>query len=64
MDADTVFLHNGLEKIIKLYIANGMKGLLSIQPYHTVRKMYENLSAIFNIIVVAGINFTINCYIN
>lgn len=30
--------------------------VLSIQPYHTIRKSYENFSVIFNILVLAGMN--------
>src|SRR5699024_11664979 len=32
------------------------KGILSVQPYHKVEKRYENLSAVFNIIVLTGVN--------
>jgi 4,4'-diaponeurosporenoate glycosyltransferase len=35
-------------------------GVLSIQPYHKMRDLYEQLSAFFNIIVMAGIGvFTV-----
>ncbi len=31
-------------------------GILSLQPYHRTKKIYESFSAIFNIIVIAGMN--------
>ena len=34
----------------------GGDGILSVQPYHEVKKKYESLSAIFNIIVLAGMS--------
>ncbi len=54
LDADTIFQSEGLEKIVFTYLEKG--GLLSIQPYHKMEKLYERLSAIFNIITMAGIN--------
>jgi 4,4'-diaponeurosporenoate glycosyltransferase len=58
LDADTVLERNGLESMVETYIEKD--GVLSIQPYHTVRDPYEQLSAFFNIIVMAGIGtFTI-----
>jgi len=58
LDADTSVLPDGLLKIVGAYAEK--KGLVSVQPYHTMEKLYEELSAIFNIIVMAGLNaFTI-----
>ena len=58
LDADTVLEKNGLNNIIKTYVEND--GVLSIQPYHKMRDLYEQLSALFNIIVMAGIGtFTV-----
>ena len=58
LDADTSVLPDGLFKIISTYAEK--KGIVSLQPYHTMEKAYEQLSAIFNIIVMAGLNaFTI-----
>ena len=58
LDADTVLEKNGLEKIIQTYVEKD--GVLSIQPYHKMRNFYEQLSAFFNIIVMAGIGaFTV-----
>jgi 4,4'-diaponeurosporenoate glycosyltransferase len=58
LDADTVLEKNGLEKIIETYIEKD--GALSIQPYHKMRNLYEQLSAFFNIIAMAGMGtFTV-----
>lgn len=61
LDADTSFAdENGLETLLRFYANEGASGILSLQPFHTVFDLYENLSAIFNIIVVVGMNvFTI-----
>jgi len=52
LDADTVLEKNGLKNIIETYVEKD--GVLSIQPYHKMRKLYEQLSAFFNIIMMAG----------
>jgi 4,4'-diaponeurosporenoate glycosyltransferase len=58
LDADTVLESNGLNSIIETYVERD--GVLSIQPYHKMRRLYEQLSAFFNIIVMAGIGaFTV-----
>jgi 4,4'-diaponeurosporenoate glycosyltransferase len=58
LDADTVLEENGLKNIVEAYI--GRDGALSIQPYHKMRKLYEQFSAFFNIVVMAAIGaFTI-----
>ncbi len=58
LDADTVLEKNGLEKIIETYVEKD--GALSIQPYHEMRNLYEQLSAFFNIIAMAGMGtFTV-----
>ncbi|TWT26037.1 glycosyltransferase family 2 protein [Planomicrobium sp. CPCC 101110] len=57
LDADTCFTNpEGLQDLLFSYKENGAKGILALQPFHTVRKLYENLSAIFNIIVIVGMN--------
>jgi len=53
LDADTVLEKNGLKNIVETYVEKD--GVLSIQPYHKMRDLYEQLSAFFNIIVMAGI---------
>lgn len=61
LDADVQFVHNNsLKKLLSAYQKQHAKGILSVQPYHQMEKAYEHLSAVFNIIVLAGINvFTI-----
>lgn len=61
LDADTYFPNaNSLKDVCFFYRRKGAKGIVSLQPYHTVHRLYENLSAIFNIIVIVGMNrFTI-----
>lgn len=57
LDAD-VFLsqENSLLNIVQEFQSLNEQGVLSIQPYHIVKKGYENLSTIFNIIVLVGMN--------
>lgn len=57
LDAD-IFLptKDSLEKIIGVYNKNTQPSILSIQPYHITEKMYENLSVVFNLLVLAGMN--------
>ncbi len=54
LDADTFLEPGGLSKIVSAYLERG--GLLSIQPFHQMKKSYERLSAVFNIITIAGMN--------
>ena len=57
MDADTAFETNdSLLHYIAAFEEHGGRGILSLQPYHTIRQFYENASIIFNIIVMAGMN--------
>ena len=58
LDADTVLEKNGLKNIIETYVEKD--GALSIQPYHKMHNLYEQLSAFFNIIAMAGMGtFTV-----
>ena len=58
LDADTELEQNGLKKMIEAYIARD--GVLSIQPYHKIGKLYEQFSAYFNLVMMAAIGaFTI-----
>ena len=54
LDADTFLESDGLSRIFFTYLDHG--GLLSIQPFHRMEKIYERLSAIFNIAIMAGMN--------
>ncbi len=54
LDADTVMAPGGLEKLLTGLQKNGC--LISVQPYHQMKRAYERLSAVFNMIVLAGSN--------
>ena len=54
LDSDTNLEPEALSTLLSNFLEK--EGLLTVQPYHTVKKNYERLSAIFNIIVLAGIN--------
>jgi 4,4'-diaponeurosporenoate glycosyltransferase len=57
LDADTrLETSNSLSQIVRTFQEMGSSGILSFQPYHQVNKLYESLSALFNIIVIAGMN--------
>ncbi|QDI90143.1 glycosyltransferase [Salicibibacter halophilus] len=57
LDADTRFQNRkSLTRLISAYQEVGAQGILSVQPYHTIERAYENLSAVFNVIVMAGMN--------
>jgi len=58
LDADTFVEPGGLQKILSSFRRRG--GLLSIWPYHRMKHLYERLSALFNIIIMASMgSFTI-----
>jgi 4,4'-diaponeurosporenoate glycosyltransferase len=61
LDADTKFTSvEGLSNLLHDYQEKGAKGITALQPFHTVERLYEHISVIFNIIVVIGMNlFTI-----
>ncbi|SHK26660.1 4,4'-diaponeurosporenoate glycosyltransferase [Anaerobranca californiensis DSM 14826] len=54
LDADTSIEQDGLVRIYTEFLKE--KTPLSIQPYHKMEKLYENLSAIFNLILMMGTN--------
>jgi 4,4'-diaponeurosporenoate glycosyltransferase len=54
LDADTFLEPDGVSKIVSTYLEHG--GLLSIQPFHRMERIYERLSAIFNIAIMVGMN--------
>lgn len=57
LDADVRLEHkDSLKSLAISFQEQGTRGILSIQPYHKVHKLYENFSAIFNIMVMAGMN--------
>ncbi len=52
LDADTLPTPHFLRWIVHVWQQHG--GLLTVQPYHTVTHAYEQASAFFNLIVLAG----------
>ena len=57
LDADTRFVRDSsLEGLLLNYMNHGAKGIFSVQPYHTIERFYENSSALFNVIVMVGMN--------
>lgn len=53
VDADVWFHPAALQSILQTYQSN--PGALSILPYHVVHKLYEQLSAVFNLVMAGGI---------
>ena len=57
LDADTYFVNDrALESVADQYLNQQDKGLLSIQPFHEIKKVYETASIVPNIMVMAGVN--------
>jgi 4,4'-diaponeurosporenoate glycosyltransferase len=54
LDADVILRPGALERIAGCYPGRGH--VWSVQPFHRIRKLYENLSLFFNIISVMGSN--------
>jgi 4,4'-diaponeurosporenoate glycosyltransferase len=52
LDADTCIEDYGLKDILNTYIKRG--GVISVEPYHKTKKLYEQLSAFFNIIMMGA----------
>lgn len=53
LDADVVLEPAGLEALLAEHRDRG--GLVSVQPYHLMRRAYERLSALFNVIGFMGV---------
>jgi 4,4'-diaponeurosporenoate glycosyltransferase len=57
LDADTRLDHSdSLRRLLLTFKKQGSSGIVSVQPYHQIRKFYESFSMVFNIIVMAGMN--------
>ena len=54
LDADTRFVAGGFSRLVRL--AGGKPMVHSVCPYHSVRDLYEQLSAFFNVTMILGIN--------
>lgn len=48
LDADTFLEKDGLKRILDAYLEKD--GVISIQPYHRMRRLYEQFSVFFNVI--------------
>ena len=58
VDADTTLAPGGLACLVAAHGRYG--GLISVQPYHAMRRAYEKLSAFFNIVLMAALrSFTV-----
>jgi 4,4'-diaponeurosporenoate glycosyltransferase len=58
LDSDTFLEKDGLEKIVAACTENG--GVVSIQPYHRTKRLHEQLSAFFNIVMMGAMGtFTV-----
>jgi 4,4'-diaponeurosporenoate glycosyltransferase len=53
LDADTRFETGGLRAIVETWQNGG--GVVSVQPYHAMRRLYEQLSAYFNLVLAAAL---------
>jgi 4,4'-diaponeurosporenoate glycosyltransferase len=53
LDADTRLEPRGLKKLVAAMLKKG--GLVSLEPYHRVGRLYEQLSVFFNIIRTASV---------
>lgn len=54
LDADTVLEEGGLDRLVEAQRRAG--GLVSVQPFHMVRRPYERLSAFFNVVSMMGVD--------
>lgn len=54
LDADTWLEPHALADLLSAYRARG--GVVSVQPYHVTRRVYEQLSLFFNIVLMGGLN--------
>jgi 4,4'-diaponeurosporenoate glycosyltransferase len=53
IDADAIIEPGGLKKILATYQRSS--GLISLWPYHRMKKPYEQLAAVFNLIIMASL---------
>lgn len=53
LDADTELEPGGLARVLAEHRRRG--GLVSVQPFHVVRRPYERLSAFFNVVSMMGV---------
>lgn len=57
LDADTMLSDtNAISSMLSAYTKQNNRGILSIQPYHTTKRLYEKFSTVFNMMTVMGVN--------
>lgn len=57
LDADVSFKQeSALENLLSYYQELGGTGILSVQPFHTTKVWFEQLSAFFNVLSMVGMN--------
>ncbi len=57
LDADTTLSDsNAIGYMLEAYRRQNNRGILSIQPFHNTKKLYEKLSVVFNLMTVMGVN--------
>ena len=54
LDADTELAAGGLARVVAEQARRG--GLVSVQPFHVMRRPYERLSAFFNVVSMMGVD--------
>jgi len=54
LDADTELHKDGLENLLLCYLK--YKGVITVQPYHKIKKFYENFAAYFNLVLMGSMN--------
>ncbi|MCD7036120.1 glycosyltransferase [Metabacillus sp. GX 13764] len=54
LDADTVIEKNGLARLAENFERKAAYGLLTVHPYHKIKKPYESLSALFHLIIIGS----------
>jgi 4,4'-diaponeurosporenoate glycosyltransferase len=52
LDADVTILEGGVARLLAAHARHG--GLISVQPYHRIRRPYEALSAVCNVVAIMG----------
>ncbi|QFT88955.1 4,4'-diaponeurosporenoate glycosyltransferase [Bacillus sp. THAF10] len=53
IDADTVVEEEGLERLVAAYQGSGT--VVSVHPYHSIKKWYESFSAFFHLVVMGSL---------
>jgi 4,4'-diaponeurosporenoate glycosyltransferase len=54
LDADTELHKEGLKNLFLCYLKHN--GVITVQPYHNIKKFYENFAAYFNLVLMGSMN--------